>query len=249
MEKDYQTFLREIRDRVSALVVEDNAVKKRFANQIGKVSDLHEIYKEAYKRQFEKLAKWGKTKAARDHSRKFQEWEKKREADQNAGQPPVGPAFPEDELPPNPLAWFGLRPECTLTDSQKSTRFYSLLGIVHDGYTWEHGGRFEYIRKDLRKKDTILDSMWWCGQLRKDPQYEGLIEEALTYVKKDLAEKSKGKVKKIIGWIFKKTSHFIGAIIVAIIGGLFVAILIDIFGDFGWLEQFKAFIYNILRLK
>ena len=49
-------------------------------------------------------------------------------------------------------------------------------------------------------------------------------------------------VKKITGWLFKKTSCLIGAII----GSLIVAILIDVFGDFGWLEQIKAFIDKIL---
>lgn len=56
-------------------------------------------------------------------------------------------------------------------------------------------------------------------------------------------------IKNITGWIFKKTSHFIGTLIVTIIGGLIVAILIDIFGDFGWLQSIKEFIYNILHPK
>lgn len=57
-----------------------------------------------------------------------------------------------------------------------------------------------------------------------------------------------GMFKRISGWIFKKTWHVIVAIIVAIIGSLIAAILLDIFGDFGWLERIKAFIYNILQL-
>ncbi len=55
-------------------------------------------------------------------------------------------------------------------------------------------------------------------------------------------------VKKITGWIFKKTSHVIGAVIIAIIVGLIVAILVDIFADFGWIERIKAVIYKILQL-
>ena len=65
-------------------------------------------------------------------------------------------------------------------------------------------------------------------------------------------KKKKAKIaclfKKIIGWIFKKTSHVIGAVIIAIIGGLIVAILVDIFADFGWIERIKAVIYKILQL-
>ena len=58
--------------------------------------------------------------------------------------------------------------------------------------------------------------------------------------------KASGKVfeffKKIIAWVFKKTSHLIFTIIV----GIIVTILIDICGDFGWLDNIKAFIYKIL---
>ncbi len=65
-------------------------------------------------------------------------------------------------------------------------------------------------------------------------------------------KKKKAKIaslfKKIFGWIFKKTSHVIGAVIIAIIGGLIVAILVDIFADFGWIERIKAVIYKILQL-
>ncbi|MBW8039451.1 MAG: biotin transporter BioY [Planctomycetes bacterium] len=56
-------------------------------------------------------------------------------------------------------------------------------------------------------------------------------------------------IKRITGWIFKKTSHFIWTLIVSIIAGLIVAVLVDIFGEFGWLERIKAFIYNILQLE
>ena len=48
-------------------------------------------------------------------------------------------------------------------------------------------------------------------------------------------------IKKITGWIFMKTSHLIGTII----AGLIVAVLIYIFGEFGWLERIKAFIEKI----
>lgn len=87
------------------------------------------------------------------------------------------------------------------------------------------------------------------------------LNRTLEYVQADLARKklvetgqdtTRAKcwsiVKKITGWLFKKTSRLIGAIIVAIIGGLIVAVLIDIFGDFGWIERIKAFIYEIIQL-
>lgn len=53
----------------------------------------------------------------------------------------------------------------------------------------------------------------------------------------------RGRIKKIAGWIFKKMWYLIGAVIVSFIG----TILIDIFGDFGWIERIKTVIYNILR--
>jgi hypothetical protein len=76
---------------------------------------------------------------------------------------------------------------------------------------------------------------------------EATSAEKPAETKKDIAPIEKEKEKfKIIGWLLKKTSHLVGAIIVAIIGGIIVAILIDIFGDFGWLEGIKTFIYKIL---
>jgi len=66
---------------------------------------------------------------------------------------------------------------------------------------------------------------------------------------RNTAPAKRGMFKRIIGWIFKKTWHLIVAIIVAIIGSFIAAILIDIFGDFGWIERIKAFIYNILQLE
>jgi len=49
----------------------------------------------------------------------------------------------------------------------------------------------------------------------------------------------------ILGWMRKKIYHLLGVIIAS----LFVAILIDIFGDLGWLQQIKAFIYSIFQLE
>jgi len=49
------------------------------------------------------------------------------------------------------------------------------------------------------------------------------------------------KRRRIIGWIFKKTSHFICAIFVAVIATIIAAIIIDIFADFGWIKRIKEF--------
>jgi hypothetical protein len=56
-------------------------------------------------------------------------------------------------------------------------------------------------------------------------------------------------IKRITGWIFRKASHFILTVIVAIFVAVIAAIAVDIFADFGWLQSIKAFIYSILRLK
>ncbi len=50
-----------------------------------------------------------------------------------------------------------------------------------------------------------------------------------------------GRWRKIIGWIFKKTSHFICAIVVAVIATIIAAIIVDILADFGWIERIKEF--------
>jgi len=80
---------------------------------------------------------------------------------------------------------------------------------------------------------------------QKDPEKPAETEPDIPPTKD---KKKKAKIaclfKKIICWIFKKTSH----VIIAIIVGLIVAILVDIFADFGWIERIKAVIYKILQL-
>ena len=61
--------------------------------------------------------------------------------------------------------------------------------------------------------------------------------------------KKKGMAKKIIGWIFKKTSHFIFAVFVTVVGTVIAAIVVDIFVDFGWFERIKTIVHNILTNK
>lgn len=93
--------------------------------------------------------------------------------------------------------------------------------------------------QELRLVNGIVESLREQIENSKKPEE---TEQDIT------PSKRRGTIKKITGWLFKKTSHVIGAIIVAIIGGLIVAILVDIFVDFGWLERIKAVIYKILQL-
>ncbi len=47
------------------------------------------------------------------------------------------------------------------------------------------------------------------------------------------------KQRRIIGWIFKNTSHLICTIIIAIIATIIATIIVDILADFGWIERIK----------
>jgi ABC-type phosphate transport system permease subunit len=69
-------------------------------------------------------------------------------------------------------------------------------------------------------------------------------EVEVTLLAADCAKKC-----RISRWIFKKTWHLIVAIIVAIIGSLIAAILLDIFGNLGWTERITDFIYRIFLSK
>ena len=53
-------------------------------------------------------------------------------------------------------------------------------------------------------------------------------------------------IKRVTGWMFKKTSHFILTVISAIFVAVITAIVVDIFADFGWLQSIKKIIYSIL---
>jgi len=67
--------------------------------------------------------------------------------------------------------------------------------------------------------------------------------------KQDSAPAKRWGIKRITGWIFNKTSHFILTVIVTIFATVIAAIVVDIFADFGWLQSIKAFIYSILWSK
>lgn len=84
-----------------------------------------------------------------------------------------------------------------------------------------------------------------CAQCAR--QLARTLRQVVVMNRDELKNKEKPKLW-LIGCLFEKTSNLIGAIIVAIIGGLIVAILIDIFGDFGWIERIKSVIYKILQL-
>ncbi len=76
----------------------------------------------------------------------------------------------------------------------------------------------------------------------------GLMIEVLEDVLERLKLEHAGKRNKrlIIGWIFKKTSHLICVIIIAVIASVIAAIVVDIFADFGWIGRIKDFIYRIV---
>lgn len=87
----------------------------------------------------------------------------------------------------------------------------------------------------------------WMEPVRK--AWKLLEAEKPAKTERGATPAKRGRIKKIAGWIFKKTSHFIWTLIVTIIAGLIVAVLIDIFGEFGWLDRIKAFIEKIVWLE
>jgi hypothetical protein len=64
------------------------------------------------------------------------------------------------------------------------------------------------------------------------------------------SEKAKGKwwPKRIISWIFIKTSHIVYTVIAFIVVTVAGAILLEFFTDFGWIRSIKEFIYRLLKL-
>lgn len=85
--------------------------------------------------------------------------------------------------------------------------------------------------------------LWW---FKIEGDRLSRLKRAFDHVQTDLKPEKKGMAKRIIGWILKKTWHFVVTIIGAIVVGIIVTVVIDILGDFGWIEQIKAFIYNVL---
>jgi hypothetical protein len=94
--------------------------------------------------------------------------------------------------------------------------------------------------KNLAKKLRLLESIVESHR----EQFE-IREKPAETEQKAAPAKCWGIIKRIPGWIFKKTSNLIGAIIVAIIATFVATILIDILGDFGWIGKIKIIIYNI----
>jgi tetrahydromethanopterin S-methyltransferase subunit B len=76
----------------------------------------------------------------------------------------------------------------------------------------------------------------------KDEMIQG-IKEAET--EQNTTPAKRCGIKRITGWIFKKTSHFILIVIVTIFATVIATIVVDIFGDFGWIEWIR----NILTRK
>lgn len=190
MADSYRELLRKTRYTVAGWIT-NNKIKSRFSQHMNHVLELLKAYKEAQKRKDEKLDEWYKTSIGEDYRRKYDNWRKEYKAGKELGPPPKRPddlvALLEEKLPENPHDWLKFAPKHTLTGSQRLTRDYVLLLIVHDGYNWKRRDRTRYIREDLVKRGTLTEYVWW-DLLDKDPCYEGLIEEALQYVEKDLKE-------------------------------------------------------------
>jgi len=144
------------------------------------------------------------------------------------------------------------------------------MDIVDEFYGWfEPRGKFTkedwepymklFIRwkKVLRKFYMMIDAKAGKPPSTRDGIQEDIpgkyrtspmLQKELTKQVKQVNQLLQEILKEQKSWLLKKTSRLVGAIIVAIIGGLIVAILIDIFGDFGWLEGIKTFIYKILHV-
>ncbi|MBC8470958.1 MAG: hypothetical protein H8D56_15910 [Planctomycetes bacterium] len=166
-----------------------------------------------------------------------------------------------NQMPPEPLAGFlsVLTHDKDIPDvvprpkiDEALAYYYFSLATIHDKMRDEG---YIPIHNNSEAKQ-LAKSVWaTIEKLCVDRQF--IIKIALDYVEADLARKKPAEtepdtarakcwriIKKIPGWLFKKTWH----LVVIIIGGLIVAILIDIFGDFGWLERIKDFIYEILHI-
>jgi len=119
-----------------------------------------------------------------------------------------------------------------------------------ENWAWNQGLRgrdFVYYEtfiedfEETRNKWIKLVRLAWA----KVEAEKNLQSEKPAEPEQRTAPAKRRRIKKITGWIFKKTWRLIVAIIVALIAGLIVAVLIDIFADLGWLDRIKAFIYNI----
>lgn len=151
-----------------------------------------------------------------------------------------------------------LDPEPYLWEASESLKTI-LVGRIYDymayidktmrGKDWpEHKIRLRVSDKIAKMSELVEQHAAAVNLISVSPQPQTPLEKPAE-TKQDITPIEKEKEKfKIIGWLLKKTSRLVGAIIVAIIGGLIVAILIDIFGDFGWLEGIKTFIYKILHV-
>ncbi|MBN2018824.1 MAG: hypothetical protein JW749_01215 [Sedimentisphaerales bacterium] len=99
------------------------------------------------------------------------------------------------------------------------------------------------------KDDFVLD-LTFTRIVNNVKQLARRLRDAVSDgIEQNAAPAKRRGIKRIPGWIFEKTSHLIGAIIVATIGSIIAAILIDILADFGWIQSIKGFIYHIFRPK
>jgi uncharacterized protein YggT (Ycf19 family) len=115
----------------------------------------------------------------------------------------------------------------------------------------------QHYEIEKQKEDPIL--LFWCDNfidmtvvptakrlrhIAKMVKEELATEAAIETEQNDTRAKGWG-IKRIISWIFAKTSHFILTVIGAIVVAVIAAIVVDIFADFGWLQSIKEFIRSI----
>lgn len=124
--------------------------------------------------------------------------------------------------------------ETLANGKEELAKHYVLLAGVHDWMLPSCRSIYANIWPEFL--NNIVGLILVCVEAE-----QGVFDVAVQRVRLDLA-KARSIPKKIIGWIFKKTSHFVWTLIITII----VAIIIDILGDFGLIVGIKAFIYRII---
>jgi len=108
--------------------------------------------------------------------------------------------------------------------------------------------------KDLvRRLHSLIDvhNVLWAISIEHFKSVEESVKAKLLQIQKEYHTETEQKAapfrrRRITGWIFKKTSHLICVIIIAVIASVIAAIVVDIFADFGWIGRIKDFIYRIV---
>lgn len=155
------------------------------------------------------------------------------------------------------------------TDKECLARQYLILTVLHDDYIDRTAISPIYFTDKIKQNEETAQVYQAIGfkyyaAFRASEQIpaerlkiKAYIIDVLKAVEANLSKQASGKTdlakglwyKRIIGWIFKKTSHIVYTIVAFVFTTIAAVILVDIFADFGWLEPIKAFIYKILLHK